>query len=529
MKDLSQNNFLDTSNFIDPIKLEFWKNKNSTPATYAQFDEKCGLINTWSYITNPQNIKKHSFFPCIRYDYTLYKVSKNKITSELEVNDKTRPLCYSAHIDRCIYKYYSYLLNEKYNIYLENENIADVSIAYRNNLHKNNVHFAKEAFEFIKKQDCDIIVGDFKSFFDMLNHKHLKRMLCKVLGVNTLPDDWYAIFKNITKYSTWELINILKLNNLITDDDILRKKYCHEKALAGQVGPARKFNFWLNSKIRELNGYNIKDRKKRYKKVALCKEDFKKYKKQYLKVHTEPFGIPQGLAISAILSNVYMIEFDKTLKLFVDKFNGLYFRYSDDFIIVIPKNNEVTSIDMKDYLNKVVEDTDGLILETKKTQIYSFTDNKIINIVDPNNPYNSKLDYLGFVFDGQEIVIRPKTVSKYYYRMYNKLGTIVKNDGKTKNNNNISCKNLYKIYSEKGRNGILSNSDEKESKTSNERMSNYERYKNRNFLTYVYLADEIFNANNPNSKEPIHRSTKRHMQKIRKKRNIIKQRNNNNK
>lgn len=45
------------------------------------------------------------------------------------IKEKSRHLCYSAHIDRYIYSYYGYLLNQKYNKYLEKRNMDMVAVA----------------------------------------------------------------------------------------------------------------------------------------------------------------------------------------------------------------------------------------------------------------------------------------------------------------------------------------------------------------------------------------------------------------
>ncbi|MBD5807125.1 hypothetical protein [Limosilactobacillus walteri] len=50
-------------------------------------------------------------------------------------------------------------------------------------------------------------------------------------------------------------------------------------------------------------------------------------------------GIPQGTAVSAVLANIYMIQFDYLLADTISKYNGIYRRYSDDFIIVIPQKD----------------------------------------------------------------------------------------------------------------------------------------------------------------------------------------------
>ncbi len=69
-------------------------------------------------------------------------------------------------------------------------------------------------------------------------------------------------------------------------------------------------------------------------------------------------GIPQGVAVSAILANAYMLEFDKKNEDYVDKFNGLYSRYSDDIIIVCNNDN----------YKKII---DYIILNIKKEIVYT--------------------------------------------------------------------------------------------------------------------------------------------------------------
>ena len=62
---------------------------------------------------------------------------------------KERDICYASHIDRCIFQYYSFLLNELYNRRILDDGIFEVPIAYRSDLHKTNIYFSKKAFDFI--------------------------------------------------------------------------------------------------------------------------------------------------------------------------------------------------------------------------------------------------------------------------------------------------------------------------------------------------------------------------------------------
>lgn len=202
------------------MELEEWEEKNAKARKYAHFDDKVSLEKVWNYISVPSNVEKHGFYPFIHYEKKFNKF--NRENGKGHIKEKSRHLCYSAHIDRYIYSYYGYLLNQEYNKYLERHSMNMVAVAYRDNLHKSNIHFAKIAFDCIKEVgECFVIIGDFSNFFDSLDHKYLKKQMCNVLEVNMLPPDYYAVFKNITRYSIWELTELLKINDLEdTEEDI---------------------------------------------------------------------------------------------------------------------------------------------------------------------------------------------------------------------------------------------------------------------------------------------------------------------
>lgn len=52
-------------------------------------------------------------------------------------------------------------------------------------------------------------------------------------------------------------------------------------------------------------------------------------------------GIPQGIGISTLLSNIYMLPFDREISAFVNQHGGLYRRYCDDIMIIIPHDSEL--------------------------------------------------------------------------------------------------------------------------------------------------------------------------------------------
>ena len=237
-------------------------------------------------------IVTHSFYPFIHFEKKNSRYGKKG-------PKKPRELYYCSHLDRCVYQRYAFLLNYQYNIWACENNIDDVAIAYRDSLGKNNIDFAKDAFDAIRSfPQCFILVGDFTNFFDNLEHQYLKKMMCEVLGVERLPQDYFSVFKNITRFSSWDWKDIVKAAGENIAERGVRKK--------------------INSK-----------------ETVLTKEQFQKNKKD-IKKNISGVGVPQGSPISAVLSNIYMIKFDKDIKRYVTSKGGIYMRYSDDFIIVLP-------------------------------------------------------------------------------------------------------------------------------------------------------------------------------------------------
>ena len=439
------------------LDIESWRTSEKVIAKsqryYAHFDYRTDISKCWEYISNPENINEHGFYPFIHYlkDMSKYSAKKGKIV------EKYRDICYAAHIDRCIFQLYNYLLNEQYNEECIRLGIQDVAVAYRTNLKKqNNIDFAKRAIQFIRNcGNCYIMIGDFTKFFDNLDHEYLKRQWCSLLHVDKLPKDHYAVFKNITRYSFVELTDLLELKGLDNSTKGRRE---------------------LNSKDRVLSSRDFRTNRTLIKK-------------------NKHNGIPQGSPMSGVLANIYMLEKDKEIYEFVEKYHGLYMRYSDDFIIVLPQISEKEAAETLEQISNIFcsPDCPGLELQPSKTQYYYFHDKQIENcgkkIHNDADDSNRHVNFLGFTFDGDKVSLRAKTVSKYYYRMRRKAQTIAKSGGYTSKNNRISKKNLYMNYSLKGATS-----------------------KKGNFLTYVNHAQE-FDRFGPN--EPISLVSIRNMAKIR--------------
>ena len=83
-----------------------WKTKNANARKYAHFDEKVSLDKVWDYISDPTNIVKHGFYPFIHYEKKFNKFTRKD--GRGYIKEKSRHLCYSAHIDSYIYSYCAY-------------------------------------------------------------------------------------------------------------------------------------------------------------------------------------------------------------------------------------------------------------------------------------------------------------------------------------------------------------------------------------------------------------------------------------
>ena len=394
---------------------------------YTHFDTR--KKDYWNYlakIKNPKWIERHAFYPFIHY-----QEEKKKFNGTELITKSPRDIRYSAHIDRYIYEYYNEKLSIKYNKYAKNIGVNQASIAYRTNLHKSNIHFSRDVFKFLhNKKDAFIMVADFSNFFDNLDHRYLKERLKEVLGVETLPNDYYKVFKSITKYSYIEYEDIL-----------------HE----------------LNLTHKELT---------KLKKEQLFEtEEFRKFKKNHIHTNRESYGIVQGSAISSVMSNIYMIKFDKQINDLVTSNDGIYRRYSDDIIIVIPDISKATILYNK--IMNIKSDIPRLDLSPEKTKCFIKQNDNIkeVNIFEKKIVKdNTIINYLGFSYNGTTVKIREKTVSKYFRKMYARIKTI--NKWSVIRNCNIGRQKLYLQYSYLGK--------------------NTKDVKKGNFLTYVDRAQKEY-------------------------------------
>lgn len=418
------------------MTIDFAKYK---PKAYLHFDKRINFKHVYPKISNTNWLDKHAFFPFIHFNIDLkkYTIKPGYTNREARISgkpkeykytkQKVRPIFYASHLDSYIYKYYGEKLNNCYTKYVTNVNDIDNEVlAYRDNKKgRNSVHFAKEVFKEILQNDNAIIVMmDFTSFFDNLNHKVLKRNMKKVLEVDELPSYWYKLFKSLTNYC---YVDKEKL------ESILKVKY----------------------------GGDYKD-KIRGRKITryMQPEEFREQKKNPNFIEFNPCkdkGVPQGSGMSSVFSNIFMIEADEKLKKLSSAYNGMYRRYCDDIVLVIPVKCGVDIIALRDTIvesiTSIIDEFDGLEVQKDKTEVFEYRNNQIYLFNEEyrkNDAKVSKLDYLGFSFDGKRIQLREKSVFKYYSRAYKKVKVVNKYSAKYKKK--VYRKSLYQIYTHMGRN-----------------------------------------------------------------------------
>ena len=461
---------------------------------YPHFSNKTPLSvkkDIERYISNGKKVAKHSFYPLIlkeikqrRYKLSdfdgVIRRSHKKLDKKGNIisNTKIREILYASHIDAHIYSYYTQkIITPKYEEYLKkNKTLSDSISAYRQiftddkSKYKNNVHFAKDIFNEIKeRENCVVLAFDIENFFPTLNHKQLKLIWAKVLGNKTLPKDHYNVFKAATRFS------YVKLNDLKT-----KNKHFDEKELI-RLKKEGKHTFFDS----------IKD---------LIQSDIIIHKNQKKK-NGKLIGIPQGLPISALLANIYMLPFDEAIieNLTVPK-NIFYRRYSDD-IIVICKEDEIDFVEqfVIDQIKKI-----ELVISKEKTEKTLFKkDNEKLQcyklIKKEELIKDIPLNYLGFEFYGYKTLIKSKNLASFYRDMKDSIKRKSKRVEKIKefklqDEAPLFKRKIYRLYSFKGVKSRELDSKRTEYIKTKRITKPFKRKYRGNYIKYIYRASEVMNS-----------------------------------
>ena len=400
---------------------------------------------------------------------------------EYKLETKIRPICFAAHKDSLILSYYAFALAKKYEDYIERSikvnaipGFTESILAYRPSLGRNNIQFAKDVFDEVKRRGtCSAIALDIKGYFDHINHGILKKNWIKVIGRN-LPEDQFRIYKVLTNYS------------YVAGASFLKKYRPNPKR--GSRMPAAYLDL--------IPGNTSHEKFEALRQSKLIVTNNK----------PERRGIPQGSAMSSVLSNIYLVNFDEDLCIKAKEEGFLYRRYCDDILIVCDTDK---ASELMDYVIERISSEDiKLKIQDSKLELIDFrlnskgvvrafkrikTDRSKPVLTNATNEkfFYKSLQYLGFEFNGRSILIRPSSLSKYFRKMKRRLTkSILMAYGRAEKSEKIHLRQILERYSHLGR---------------------------RNFLTYAYKAASAHYKNSKGeikegmNSESIKRQLRRHL------------------
>lgn len=371
---------------------------------YPHFDAPISLRKVEQLVTDPNRVAKNTFFPFFLYheEWQPYR-SADVVRPER----KSRPIRYGARRDAYIFMHYRRKLSKRYEMRIQNMGISECPIAYRKLRKpgglsgKSNIDFAKDAFDEIERiGDCVAIALDIESYFESLDHKRIKDIWEDLLGVNELPNDHFAVFKNITRY-----------------------RFVDQRDVYQHLGYLKQIN--RNGKIIEEFTKPYHDMPKQLCDMQEFREKICGNNPQYpslVRKNTKGFGIPQGAPISDLIANFYLMDFDKEMHDYAVKQGGRYTRYSDDILLIIPGGEDVARRGIKFAADKIRGYGSQLKIKEKKTCVIQFQrEGEALRFTHIKQHADEKgksgLEYLGFRFDGRKIYVRDSTISRFYSKV----------------------------------------------------------------------------------------------------------------
>lgn len=354
-------------------------------------------------------VQKWQFLPLLQAPVVSRKVKRDG-SGGLTTAKKVRPICYAGHADAGLYEYYSRTLSAHYEEYLAKSTFSNSVTAFRSGLGKCNIHFAADAFAEIRARDsCVALAFDIQSFFDALDHTLLKMMWCKVLDVSKLPSDHFKVFRSVTQYA-------------FVDRDKIYKRF-----------DISKHNPRAKSRRRICAISDLRD--------VVRAEGF-------IERNSSGAGIPQGLPISAVLSNIYLLDFDAAISSACKTMEATYFRYCDDILIIAPPG---MGLNAESVVANAVKNA-LLTIQPAKSSVHHF--------VAGTKVLGKPLQYLGFTYDGRTTLLRNAGITRYYSRMRAAVrlagNTRKAADLATMLKTKIKTKKVFKKYTYLGRQNYLS-------------------------------------------------------------------------
>jgi len=345
----------------------------------VHLDERIDRIEAEKLVTDPAAVARHAFLPLISFQKRERRYRRTPGSKKPKATTKVRELAYPANRDGHIYAYYSEVLGERYEEEIALRGLQGVVIGYPKNAC--NVRLARDAFlEIANRGDCVALALDIKGFFDNIDHSVLKEVWQHLLGVSTLPDDHYKVFRALTAYAKMDRADLLSRLGLKpnTKDKDLPQPLC---AMAEY---------------------------RKHRTSSSCA-------KKLVEANQKTYGIPQGTPLSAMAANISMLHFDAEVNATVTACGGSYRRYSDD-ILIICSADHVSQLESTVQASLLTTTRTLKLNKSKREEVhFALPGPSLVMIATGIAP--KPLQYLGFTFDGQNVRIRGGTLARFHRRL----------------------------------------------------------------------------------------------------------------
>ncbi len=443
-----------------------WRLEEKHLKKYPHFDKFLPLHEIERIVSAPELVRQNAFFPFLRYseEWQPFRSGTEK------PKKKKRPIRYASRRDALIFAYYRHLLSERYEKILREYGIEDCPIAYRkipasDGTHgKCNIDFAHDAFQQVRALgNCCAVTLDISSYFECIDHGCLREIWCRLLGVGHLPPDHAAVFKAITRYAVVDRDSAYERLGFIG-----MKQKADGRFLNGFLVPFKKMPMQLCSP-REFR-----------EKICGKSADYS----SLIEVNEKPYGIPQGAPISDLLANIYLLDFDLLMAVYVRERGGVYYRYSDDILILVPGDESAGRNTVKFAVDQIQSFGDKLVIKDEKTSLVKFevtVDGDLHWTFIEGKQGKNGLEYLGFRFDGSNVYIRESTLS----RLHRKITFAARREARA----------FVKRYNGKDLNFLIDHFNFREFERRFGRVEDFENaseYRQWTFWTYARRAAKIF-------------------------------------
>jgi hypothetical protein len=367
---------------------------------YPHFDAVISTEELDTLVRDPQAVAAHAFFPLLLHTQSWQPFRSQKGGKPAK---KERPIRYACRRDANIFSYYRHILAAPYEELLMANGLDGAVIAYRSirsagGAGKSNVEFANDAFARIDELgNCAAVALDIKGFFESLDHAQLEKQWLRLLGGTVLPPDHAAVFRAITQYAQVD-----------RDAAYERLGYLRSEIVKGKERLI--FAVPFDEMPKQLCSVDVFR-----EKIAGQKGRFK----SLIDKNRKPCGIPQGAPLSDLLANFYMFDFDVAMKAYCVERGGIYYRYSDDIIAIIP-GAEADALAVRDFaIAEVAKHGKKLRIKDSKTSAVVYERIGAGSRFRTVGAYHGKngLEYLGFRYDGQRVFVRDATISRLYRKI----------------------------------------------------------------------------------------------------------------